>query len=440
MQITLPQNFIPSWYMKKVLQSPYRFQVLNWHRKARKTSLAVNKLVIEAFTHKAPYWYVGPSYGLAKKTIWDDPRMFPQYVPDWNTPNSKIIKKRETELRIDILPSGGQIYVFGADRPDLMRGPNPEGVILDEYAVMKPEVWYEIIQPVMRSNPNAWCWFLFTPRGRNHAYDAYQLGLKPGNEWRSWLLDVYHSEVFRPEQIEAAKAEMPKDTFDQELMCSFLEGEAAVFRNVRECMTAIPREPEINHSYAIGADLAKTQDRTVLAVYDRANNHQVYQATIKNLEWPYQKMRIASLSKHYNNALVILDATGLGDPIADDLSRATVPIEPIKFSQTIKKELIERLMLYIEQKTITMLPIEETLLEFDNFSYELGPTGNVRYGARDGYHDDIVISHALAAKALAPLVPSQEKADDPPLRRFRKFLFGQSRDVHNLLQSEWEGN
>ncbi len=49
-----------------------------------------------------------------------------------------------------------------------------------------------------------------------------------------------------------------------------------------------------------------------------------------------------------------------------------------------------------------MIPQEETLLEFDNFSYEIGPTGRIRYGAPEGYHDDIIISHALAVWSLYP--------------------------------------
>ena len=45
----------------------------------------------------------------------------------------------------------------------------------------------------------------------------------------------------------------------------------------------------------------------------------------------------------------------------------------------------------------------ETLEEFDNFSYELSKTGNVRYNAPDGYHDDIVIAHLISYKWTIPI-------------------------------------
>jgi hypothetical protein len=99
----------------------------------------------------------------------------------------------------------------------------------------------------------------------------------------------------------------------------------------------------------------------------------------------------------------MLDATGLGDPIADDLTRAGVPVEPFKITEQSKKDIIEKLSVWIEQKQLHMLSLPETLLEFDNFSYEIGPTGRIRYTAPEGYNDDIVISHALAVWSLNPL-------------------------------------
>ena len=56
-----------------------------------------------------------------------------------------------------------------------------------------------------------------------------------------------------------------------------------------------------------------------------------------------------------------------------------------------------------KQKRIKILNIEESLNEFDNFNYEIGPTGVIRYGAPVGFNDDIVISHALAVSSLQPL-------------------------------------
>jgi len=336
--------------------------------------------------------------------------MFPNYIPTWSDPKSTFIKRKETELKIDFLHSGGQIYVFGADRPDLMRGPNPMGVVLDEYSVMKPEVWESVVQPVMRANPKAWCWFLFTPRGKNHAHTAYQRGLRGDDEWKSWMLKADESGIYDPKQLENARRDMTEAFFQQELMCAFLEGEGSVFRGVRGVTTSKPEKPIIGRMYVMAVDLGRVQDYTVIVVYDRKTNRQVYQDRFKTIEWPFQKKRIVATARHYNNALVMLDVTGLGDPVADDLIRSGVAVEPFQLTNQSKKDIIEKLSIWIEQRRFKMLSLEETLFEFDNYSYVMLPSGRVRYEAPVGFHDDIVIAQALAVWALQPItVPVKPK-------------------------------
>jgi hypothetical protein len=202
---------------------------------------------------------------------------------------------------------------------------------------------------------------------------------------------------------------MRESLFRQEMLCEFLEGAGAVFRGVRDIMTATPRKPETNHLYVLGVDLAKVQDYTVVAVYDRRDNTQVYQNRWQTIEWPFQKARIVEISRHYNNALTVVDATGLGSPVADDLIRSGITVEPFKITSETKKDLIEKLSIWIEQGKIKMLPLEETAFEFDNFSYEIGPTGKIRYQALEGFDDDIVTAHSLAVWSLQPLIVTKPK-------------------------------
>ena len=143
------------------------------------------------------------------------------------------------------------------------------------------------------------------------------------------------------------------------------------------------------------------------------------------------------IADHYNNALVYLDATGLGDPIADDLLRAGVSVEPVKFTEMIKKELVEKLSIFIEQKRISMIPIKETMHEFDNFSYHLTHSGKIRYEALSGQHDDIVIAHALAISGLYELMEDTRKLIKvSPIQRLKqRLLYRQRPEVQ--LDEEW---
>ena len=341
------------------------------------------------------YWIVFPTKAQAKDAIWKDPGMLFRAFPP-----QMIDHQNEVEMTL-YLKSGSILILKGADDPDSLRGAGPYGIGFDEFDDMKPDVW-GITEPIVRAN-GGWAWFLGTPKGKTNLWKLHQRALSGDSEWNGHLLKASMSKVIPDGELEALRKSMSQALFNQELECEFLEGEANVFRGVREVMTSKPEEPQAGHLYVIGCDLAKVQDYTVMAVYDRSTNKQVYQSRFNTIEWPYQKAKIRAVAEHYNHALVILDATGIGDPIADDLLRAGIAVEPFKFTNESKKEIIEKLSIWIEQKKIEMLPLDETTFEFDNFAYQIQAGGRITYSAPVGYNDDIVMSHALAVSSLQPI-------------------------------------
>lgn len=402
MVIEIPDTSKMMPHQVEVIQDPTRFKVLIWHRRCRKTTTAISELLKQACLVKGVYWHVFPTFAEAKNAVWIDPNMLFRVIPP-----EIILKKNESELSVT-LKNGSIIKLVGSDNPDRLRGAGPLGMVLDEYDTMKDDVW-PIVEPILRAN-GGWAWFIGTPKGRAKLYDLYNRGQNGTPEWKSWLLKASQSGVIPGHELQAAKETATTNLFNQEYECEFLEGVGSVFRNVRDVCTAAAQKPIPGHLYVIGVDLAKVQDWTVLTVYDRATNKQVYQDRFQKLDWPYQKSRIIAAAQFYNNALCYVDATGIGDPIVDDLLRARVSVEPIKLTNEIKKEIVEKLSIWIDQRRIRMLPTEETLLEFDNFTYEISRQGRIVYNAREGYHDDIVISHGLAVWGLNPLIrPVQDE-------------------------------
>jgi len=384
--------------------------------------------VKQAFMRVGVYWHVFPTYSEAKDAVWRDPHMIFNFIP----PNM-IAKRNDSELVLTFI-NGSVLQLMGADNPDTLRGAGPLGVVLDEFATMKFEAW-QIIEPILRAN-DGWAWFVGTPKGKNHLFEFYNRGLQGHPEWKSFFMTADKSGLFTPEQLNETQKSMTQKMFSQEMMCDFLETEGTVFRAVRDAMTSHPEPPKSGHLYVIGCDLAKVTDFTALTVYDRIHNNQVYQEKFQTIEWPFQKQKIFALSKHYNNALVELDATGLGDPIADDLIRIGIAIDPLKITEQTKKELIEKLSIWIEQKKCLLLPLNETLEEFDNFSYEIGPTGRIRYQAREGFHDDIVLSHALAIHGLKEVIKQLPTTDDTRLHQH--FLNIKNEYSRGQIQDDFE--
>jgi hypothetical protein len=294
-----------------------------------------------------------------------------------------------------------------ADTPETLEGFGYDKAFINEAGiVLKDEyLWNNAIQPMFWDYPNAKIVIGGTPKGKGKFYELCERGKDPEQpNYEFFTFTSFDNPYINLEAIKEDMAIMPERVVKQEIYAEFLDDTGVVFRGFQQIATATPVAPIDGHHYSIGVDLGKLQDWTVLAVYDRSSNKQVYQARFNQLEWPVIQNRIAETAKHYNNAAVILDSTGVGEPIHDGLSRAGIGVIPIHFTNEIKKQLIEKLANWIELKQIRIINLPETIRELTNFTYDINEsTGRVHYEAPTGFHDDIVISHALAVWDLRPL-------------------------------------
>ena len=162
----------------------------------------------------------------------------------------------------------------------------------------------------------------------------------------------------------------------------------------------------------IGCDVAKHTDWTVLIAMDAETGRCFAMERFNHLDWPIQKERIVGFTRKHRGRL-ILDATGVGDPIFDDLRRMIPDIEGFKFTPLSKTELVQRLIVAVEQRKVSwpcvapaaQAPVamqggcehwDVLTAEMKRFEYQISPNGNVTYGAPGGYHDDCVMALALA--------------------------------------------
>ena len=171
LDIRLPYNFDPKIrsYQHEILLDKRKNKVLVIHRRAGKTSLVLNKLILEASRNPGKtFYYVCPTMRQAKEIAWKAPDMLNKYLPE-----EIIEKKNEVELTI-YFTNKSQIRVTGADNPDTLRGVNPFGVAIDEYAQIKPQLYDEVIKPILIAN-GGWVWLIGTPMGRNDFWLKYEI-------------------------------------------------------------------------------------------------------------------------------------------------------------------------------------------------------------------------------------------------------------------------
>lgn len=410
MKIQLPIQNFPK--QQEIFDNPARYVIVPKGRRFGATNGAANNYIKMAIQRKF-------SKGLWVDTVNSNIERYVEryFIPKLQklSPEGQLWHWRKQQKILTILDS--YIDFRSVDNPQNIEGfgydyafLNEAGIILrDEY------LWQNAIRPMLWDYK---CHTLVvgTPKGKGVFHQLYERGLdKDQPEYASMKFTTFDNPYLPRESIMEDIKSMPQRVVDQEIYAEFLDDTGVVFRGVREVATLDPQNaPDVNysHMYVMGVDVAKLVDYTVIAVYDRTDNKQVFQMRFNSLEWPAIQSRIQHVSRKWNNALVILDSTGVGEPVHDQLARMNVPVEPIHLTNELKKQIIEKLSNWIELKLFRMLKDDETINELNSFTYDISDkTGRIFYGAPVGFHDDIVIAHALAVWGLQPvtkITPTEE--------------------------------
>lgn len=398
--------YAPQPYQHEMHYHPARFKVACIGRRGGKTEFALNEGIRQAVKRPGRYWYVAPSYRQAKQIAWQRLKQLLRNDPLW-VPNEQALSLTHPAMQT-------ALELRGADNEDSLRGVGLGGAILDEVGMMKPNVWPEIIRPML-ADAQGWALFIGTPKGKNHFHELFaEAADRP--DWARWQYPTAVNRFIAPEEIAQMQAEMPQRLFEQEVLAQFLDDESGVFRKLLQARVGTLAAPVAGRFYVMGVDLGKTQDFTVLTVMDSLERGVVAQQRFQHLPWGEQKVRIQALAGRYNHALCYVDATGVGDPVVEDLQAGGVSCEPVRFTEPLKRQLVENLMLALEQRLVTYPAALDVLhQELGDFGYHLGERGRVTYGAPEGKHDDAVISFALAVWGLRPYLHEAQAFRSPPL-------------------------
>jgi len=199
----------------------HRFGAVVCHRRFGKTVGAINHLQRASMQCAKPrprFAYLGPTYTQAKSTAWDYLKHFSAPVVDRSV--------NESELRVDYGQNQSQVRLFGADNPESLRGHYFDGVVLDEYGLMRPNVFSEVIRPTL-SDRQGWALFMGTPNGKNQFYEVIHgdgRGFAGALNDPTWFFAEYKASqtgILSDEELTAARAVMTADEYAQEYECSF---------------------------------------------------------------------------------------------------------------------------------------------------------------------------------------------------------------------------
>jgi len=197
---------------RAILKDSARYKVVCSGRRWGKSFFSIIWLLHTPLQSNERRWVIFPTYRQAKMVSWNLlKRLFA----------GKKVSINETELSIT-LSNGAKIELKGADKPDSLRGVSVTKVVLDEYSYMKENVWAEIIQPTLAETKGT-ALFVGTPKSvQNHFYDLFVKGQSNDSDYKSWQFTTLEGGFISEDEVEKAKKNLDKRTFEQEYLASFL--------------------------------------------------------------------------------------------------------------------------------------------------------------------------------------------------------------------------
>jgi len=398
--ITLPYKFKPREYqldLFRAMQRGVKRIVICWHRRAGKDKVCLNatiKAIAEKEKSDIPgtYYYFFPTFAQGRKVLWDgidrDGSPFLGHFPE-----QFVRSRNDTQMQITT-KMGSVFQVIGTDNIDSIMGTNPIGCVFSEYALQNPKAW-DLIRPILAEN-GGWAIFNFTPRGMNHGHKLLQQA-RESEGWFHQVLTAEDTKIIPADVLEAEEKQMPADLFRQEYLCAFLEGAGQFFRRVAENVSREPFHISPGTQYVLGVDLAKYQDYTVIAPLDLMTGRIGPLERFNQIDYNLQEAKIEAAHLRHNKGLIRIDSTGVGEPVYDHLAAKGLRIEPFRFHEQSRKDLLTNLQLLLETDAIKLPDDEQLISELQSMHFELSDRGRVRIEAPEGLHDDCVMAVALAA-------------------------------------------
>lgn len=258
-------GYRPRKWQKECHAQRKRFSVYVLHRRAGKTELGIMELVDAALKFQRTlgmFVYIAPELKQGKTNVWDrlKLRLKPLIAVG-------AVQLNESETSVRFTHNDAKIRVFGGADPDALRGFHLDGIIIDEVAQAKPELWEEVIRPAL-ADRGGWAIFIGTPKGLN-LFSKLYFEADGKSDWHRAVYTCYDTEALPPDEIENIRLTSADDVFAREMLCDFSAAGDDQLMSLQEIEDAARRQykpGEMDYAPVIlGVDPARFgDDRSVI--------------------------------------------------------------------------------------------------------------------------------------------------------------------------------
>ena len=355
----------------------------------------------------------------------------------------------------NITMKGGTVLrrapIAASNQGQAIRGQHPTFLVVDESPLIDDKLFIDNVEPCIVSNRAPFI-NLGTPKSKqNHMYrylydDAYaqsfeQLvftwrdAVKPGRAYSA----PYTENDMLTKMMEWGEESIYWRT---EYECEFIESVSQIFnpdhvKACREAYSFVERGTKV-HNCCVGVDIGKSVNSTVISVWSTEKSAEGNIARLVNIEEispktgghdiPYQRSRILANCRDFGASRLIIDATGIGGAIEQEMRIACIQNKPqIHFTPFIftggpkgtKTKVYRDMVSYFQQGLVKIpdpagLPANEAKLvnkwikEHIALEYVMDATQKTeKISAPDGKHDDYCDSTVIAIHAALGMLPPE---------------------------------
>lgn len=340
-------HFDPHPKQQEVFNDEHRYKALNWGRRVGKTYFLVMYVLVQALKKQGRYWIVLPTYNQAKKIYWK-PYIEPLIFRGFAQNNAEVAKLNEQELSVTLSTNlsinlNGSVYehdptlppstieLIGSDTNSNLRGAGLDGIVFDEYAYHKPDMWDTVFEPMLLTT-GGWATFASTPNGFDHWYEMCMMAQKDP-DWFFSQATGYDNPFIPKEELEKLRKKKGEDVFAQEYLAEFRRMKGLVYKEFNHEVHLIDAEeiPQ-NGTYFMSIDFGFTNPTAVVfVVKDYDDNWYVYDEVYER-ELTMDKLELILKDKMTGRTFQLIAGDSAQAEHIATLQQRGLPIVPVSKS------------------------------------------------------------------------------------------------------------
>ena len=259
----------------------------------------------------SPVFYIAPTQKQAREIIWE-------------TLKSRLAGiGQPSEQRLEMsVPTrdGGRsvISIAGWENRENFRGKKAKKVFFDEVDTMKDFFigWQEIFRPALIDYGGD-AMFAGTPKKENPNLRRLEKLCQKDPDYEAFHFTTKDNPFVPPQEIEKARAEMPADSFQQEILAEYLENAGALF-HYDALLDVFSNTISKNGEKYLIVDVAEDDgsDKTTFSFWDGLEEYRREEFSRLNTEGIIEKTREYAAGDRIPFSHIAVDAIGVGAGVA----------------------------------------------------------------------------------------------------------------------------